>query len=231
MKRFVDTADLAALRAHAARRDIHGATTNPSLARRAGVVDYAPFCRAAAELFHPRPVSVEVVADEPGEMGRQARRLAALGENVVVKVPVSDTRGRPTADVVRGLACDGVRVNVTALFTLAQAVEMAEAASHGAPAILSVFAGRIADTGVDPVPHVAAIVRAARAIDPRIEVLWASPREVLNVVHAEQAGCHVITLTPELIAKLAHFGRDLGEYSLETVRMLTGDALAAGYRL
>lgn len=231
MKRFVDTADLAALRAHAARPDIHGATTNPSLARRAGVVDYPSFCRDAAALFHPRPVSVEVVADEFVEMGRQARWLAALGENVVVKVPVTDTRGRPTVDVVQGLARDGVRVNVTALFTVAQAVAASTAAAGGAPVILSVFAGRIADTGVDPVPHVRAIVEAAAAIDPRIEVLWASPREVLNVVHAEQAGCHVITLPPELLAKIEHFGRDLGEYSLETVRMLMGDALASGYQL
>ncbi len=231
IKRYLDSADLSVIREYAPKPDITGATTNPTLARKAGVTDYLAFCREAAALMGPKPVSFEVFADDTAGMLRQARVLAALSPNVYVKIPVMNTEGRATTEVVHELSHDGVKLNVTAVFTHVQAWATVNALKGGAPSILSLFAGRIADAGVDPVPHVAGCVAMAKSVDPRIEVLWASPREILNVVHAAQAGCSIITLTPDLLAKLKNFGKDLHTYSLETVRMLTGDALASGFTL
>jgi transaldolase len=231
VKLYLDSADLSVMREYVKRPEILGVTTNPTLARKAGVTDYLPFCREAAVIAGGKPISFEVFADDFTEMKRQARVLAALSNNVYVKIPVTDTEGRPTTEVVRELSHSGVKVNVTAVFTLGQAWGMVSALAGGAPSILSMFAGRIADAGVDPIPHVAACVSMAREADRQIEVLWASPREILNVVHAGQAGCDIITVTPDLLKKLANFGKPLKQYSLETVRMLTGDAVASGFTL
>ncbi len=231
LKLYLDTADLKVIREYSARQDILGSTTNPTLARKAGVTDYVAFCREAAQIMAGRPVSFEVFADDAPNMLRQARLLAALAPNVYVKIPVVNTEGLMTTEVVRELSHDGVKLNVTAVFTHAQAWATIQALTGGAPSILSMFAGRIADAGVDPVPHVSAVVSMAHEADASIEVLWASPREILNVVHAQQAGCAIITLTPELLVKMKNFGKSLKLYSLETVRMLTGDAIAAGFSL
>lgn len=231
VKLYLDSADLSVIREFAPRPDITGATTNPTLARKAGVTDYLAFCREAAAVMGTKPISFEVFADDEAGMVRQARALAALAPNVYVKIPVTNTEGRPTTPVVRELSQSGVKVNVTAVFTHGQAWDISAALKGGAPSILSMFAGRIADAGVDPVPHVAACVSMAKEVDPSIEVLWASPREILNVVHASQAGCAIITLTPDLLKKLGNFGKSLKAYSLETVRMLTGDAVASGFKL
>jgi transaldolase len=231
LKLYLDSADLAVIREYAVRPEISGVTTNPTLARKAGVTDFLGFCREAAKVAGLKPISFEVFADDPAGMIRQARVLAAVAPNVYVKIPVSDTEGRPTTEVVRTLSHDGVKLNVTAVFTHTQAYDISAALAGGAPSILSMFAGRIADAGVDPVPHVAACVSMAREFDPNIEVLWASPREILNVVHAGQAGCAIITLTPDLLKKLSNFGKPLKQNSLETVRMLTGDAVASGFTL
>ena len=231
VKLYLDSADLAVIREYAPKAEILGVTTNPTLARKAGVTDYLGFCREAAKVAGQKPISFEVFADDFTEMKRQARVLAAISPNVYVKIPVTDTEGRLTTEVVRELAHSGVKLNVTAVFTLAQAWAISGALAGGAPSILSLFAGRIADAGVDPIPHVAACVAMARELDPHIEVLWASPREILNVVHAGQAGCAIITVTPDLLKKLSNFGKSLKQYSLETVRMLTGDAVASGFTL
>ena len=231
VKLFLDSADLAVIREYAPRPDIAGATTNPTLARKAGVTDYLRFCREAAGAMGKKPISFEVFADDPAGMLQQARTLAGLGPNVYVKIPVTNTEGLGTTEVVRELSHSGVNVNVTAVFTHAQAWDLIGALKGGAPSILSMFAGRIADAGVDPVPHVSACVSMAKEVDRSIEVLWASPREILNVKHASQAGCAIITLTPDLLKKMTNFGKDLRVYSLETVRMLTGDAVASGFKL
>jgi transaldolase len=231
LKLYLDSADLAVIREYSNRKDITGSTTNPTLARKAGVTDYVAFCKEAAALMTGKPVSFEVFADDVPNVIRQARVLAALAPNVYVKVPVMNTEGQPMTEAVRTLSHEGIKLNVTAVFTHAQAWEVCSALKGGAPSILSMFAGRIADAGVDPVAHVAGCVSMARELDKHIEVLWASPREILNVVHAQQAGCDIITLTPDLLAKMKNFGKNLHTYSLETVRMLTGDALAAGYSL
>jgi transaldolase len=176
------------------------------------------------------PISFEVFADEPAEMVRQARLIASWGDNVYVKVPVTNTAGVPSYDVIRELSADGVHLNVTALMTTAQ-VESVAAASAGGPGhVVSVFAGRIADTGRDPMPLMAEALEAL-AHAPELELLWASPREVLNIVQAEQIGVHIITVTPDLLAKMKGFGKDLDQFSLETVQMFHDDARAAGYTL
>jgi transaldolase len=231
VKLYLDSADLQTIREYAVKPEIQGVTTNPTLARKAGVTDYLTFCREAGSAAKGKPISFEVFADDFTEMKRQARVLAALSPNVYVKIPVTDTEGRATTEVVRELSHSGVKVNVTAVFTLGQAWAICGALAGGAPSILSMFAGRIADAGVDPLPHLAASVAMAKEVDARIEVLWASPREILNVVHAAQAGCAIITVTPDLLKKLSNFGKSLTQYSLETVRMLTGDAVASGFTL
>jgi transaldolase len=209
---------------------ISGFTTNPTLMRKSGVSHYEGFAHKILETITSHPVSFEVFADENDEMVRQARLIASWGENVYVKVPVTNTRGVSTTDVVRELSADGVHLNVTALMTLSQVEDVAAAASGGAGHIISVFAGRIADTGRDPMPIMRDAV-AAIAHDPTLELLWASPREVLNKVQAEQCGVHIITMTADLLAKVKSLGKDLEQLSLETVQMFHGDAQAAGYTL
>lgn len=230
VKLFSDGADLAGMLKIAQHDYIKGFTTNPSLMRKAGVSNYQEFAREVLRHIRDRPISFEVFSDELDEMVRQARRIAAWGDNVYVKIPVTNTRTESTAAIVRTLARDGVKLNVTALFTLEQVRVVGEALRGGAPSIVSVFAGRIADAGCDPVPF----MRAAREIlttTPTAELLWASPRELLNVIQANDVGCHVITATNDILSKLHLLGKDLAEFSLDTVKMFYDDARSAGYQL
>jgi transaldolase len=230
VKLFADGADLAGIAKLAADPRIAGFTTNPTLMRKAGVSDYAAFGRQALEIVGGRPISFEVFADDAAGMLRQARELASWGSNVYVKIPVSDTKGTSTEAVVRELTSAGVRLNVTALMTEAQ-VRHVCAALKGTPgAFVSVFAGRIADTGRDPVPMMTANAKICASV-PNVELIWASPRELLNVFHADAAGVHIITATHDILAKLELVGKDLDDYSLETVAMFHQDAIAAGFTL
>jgi len=198
--------------------------------RRSGVSDYEGFARKLLEHITDRPVSFEVFADEHHEMVRQARLIASWGDNVYVKIPVTDTRGKSTAAVVRELTDSGVHLNVTALMTLAQVEAVTSTLADGPRAVISVFAGRVADTGIDPVPLMRAALETM-APHPELELLWASPREILNVRQADDLGVHIITVTHDLLKKLPLLARDLDAFSLETVRMFHDDAMTAGYLL
>ena len=230
VKIFADGASLAEMTAWAARPEIRGFTTNPTLMRQAGVQDYEAFARDVVRAIPDRPISFEVFSDEFGEMERQARQIAAWGENVYVKIPITNTQGYPSAGLVRRLSQAGVKVNVTAVLSLGQVQEAAHALAGGAPSNLSVFAGRIADTGRDPMPLMREALSIVKPM-PSIEVIWASPREALNVYQADEVGCHIITATGAILDKLALAGKDLDEFSLDTVRMFRGDAVKAGYQL
>jgi transaldolase len=209
---------------------VRGFTCNPTLMRKAGVETYESFARDILAVVPDRPFSFEVFSDDFDEMERQARKIASWGDNVFVKIPVTNTLGETSARLVRRLASSGVQLNVTALMTIAQVREMAEALADGPHGFVSVFAGRIADTGRDPIPLMAAAVELLRP-HSHLELIWASPREILNVVQAAAIGCHVITVTHDLLKKLPILGTTLEEMSLDTVRMFHGDAEGAGYTL
>jgi transaldolase len=230
VKLFADGADLPGMLEMARLPHIRGFTTNPTLMRKAGVSDYRAFARDVLRAIPDRPISFEVFSDEFEEMERQAREIASWGDNVYVKVPVTNTRAQPAYELVRRLSRAGLRLNVTALLTLDQVRAVSEALRAGAPSCISVFAGRIADTGRDPLPLMAEAVRIL-ADQPQQELIWASPRELLNVFQADQAGCHIITATNDILKKLSLVGRDLAAYSLDTVRMFFDDGRAAGYAL
>jgi len=230
VKIFADGANLQAILELVDHPRIAGFTTNPTLMRRAGVSDYEGFARKLLEHITDRPVSFEVFADEHHEMVRQARLIASWGSNVYVKIPVTDTCGKSTAAVVRELAGSGVHLNVTALMTLAQVEAVTSTLAGGPRAVISVFAGRVADTGTDPVPLMRAALEAMAPYS-ELELLWASPREILNVRQADDLGVHIITVTHDLLEKLPLLGRDLDAFSLETVRMFHNDAVTAGYLL
>jgi transaldolase len=230
IKLFADGADLASMLELYANQAIRGFTTNPTLMRKAGVHDYAAFARTVLTAIPDRPMSFGVFADELEAMEEQAHEIAAWGRNVCVKIPVMNTRGVFTGPVIERLSAAGVVVNVTALLTLDQVRRVAECLAPGTPALISVFAGRIADTGRDPVPVMAAAVKILRA-RPKAELMWASPREVLNVFQADAIGCHIITATIDILKKLALRGKDLDQYTVETVQMFHTDASAAGYAI
>jgi transaldolase len=230
VKIFADGADLAGMRVLLENPLIKGFTTNPTLMHKAGVTDYESFGRQLLDLVGERPVSFEVFSDELSGMRVQALELASWGPSVYVKIPVTTTTGLSTADLVDDLSHDGVKLNVTALTTVAQVETIGAALAGGAPSVVSVFAGRIADTGVEPVPIMEESLRALADV-PSAELLWASPRELLNIVQASQVGCHIITVTSDLLAKLPILGTDLAEYSLATVRMFHRDAASAGLSL
>jgi transaldolase len=227
---FADGADLEGILALAADPRIAGFTTNPTLMRKVGLTDYVRFALDLLERVTEHPISFEVFADEAGEMGRQARAIASWGENVYVKIPVTSTTGESMAPLARELSQEGVKVNVTALFTTAQVELITAAVADGAPSYISVFAGRIADAGVDPMPIMARAVEIMTRA-PRSELIWASPREILNLIQADALGCHIITITHDLLRKLDGLGKSLEQFSLETVRMFHDDALAAGFTL
>lgn len=230
VKIFADGADLAGMIEMAADPLIAGLTTNPTLMRQAGVTDYRSFARAVLDSIQDKPISFEVFSDEFDEMERQALEIASWGANVNVKIPITNTRGESAAPLVARLSAQGVKVNVTAMMTQAQVQDVAPALSAGAGGYVSVFAGRIADAGVDPVPVMRGVVEYLQD-HPGVELIWASPREVLNIKQADAVGCHIITVTNALIKKMALFGKDLDEFSLETVKMFYNDASAAGYTL
>jgi transaldolase len=230
VKLFADGADLDSILALAADRRIAGFTTNPTLMWKAGLTDYQDFAERLLERITQHPISFEVFADDADEMRRQARLIASWGDNVYVKIPVTTTAGESMAALVRELSEDGVKVNVTALFTTAQVELITAAVKDGAPSYISVFAGRIADAGIDPVSIMAQSVRIMLDA-PRSELIWASPREILNVIQADQVGCHIITMTHDLLAKLGSLGKDLNQFSLETVQMFHRDAISAGFTL
>lgn len=230
IKIFADGADLAGMRALYAQPYIQGFTTNPTLMRKAGISDYRAFAREVLAAIPDRPISFEVFSDEFPEMDRQAREIASWGEHVYVKIPVTNTRRESAMPLVRRLSADGVKVNVTALMSLAQVRDTVAAVADGAPSCISVFAGRIADTGRDPIPLMSAALELL-ALAPRAELIWASPRELLNVIQADAIGCHIITVTSDILKKLSTVGRDLDDYSLDTVQMFRTDAVAAGFQL
>lgn len=230
IKLFADGADKAQIVKSQANPLIRGFTTNPTLMRAAGVTDYETFAREILEIVRDRPISFEVFADDFCEMERQARKIAAWAENVFVKVPVTNTRRESSMELAGKLSHSGVKVNLTALLTLDQVRSSAAALAGGAPAFVSVFAGRIADTGLDPVPIMSAAAEIV-SMHSNIELIWASPRELLNIFQANEAGCHIITVPDNILSKLESVGKDLTDFSLETVAMFHNDATRCGYRL
>lgn len=230
VKIFADGADQPGMLEMYRNPLIRGFTTNPTLMRKAGVADYEAFARDVLAVIPDRPISFEVFADDESEMERQARKIASWGENVYVKIPVTNTRGIPTNALVNRLSRSGIKVNVTALMTIRQVRSVVEALEGGAPAYVSVFAGRVADTGRDPLPIMAEAVRVLQGA-PNAELIWASPRELLNVFQAASIGCQIITATNDILKKLSLVDKNLDEYSLETVRMFYDDAERAGFRL
>jgi transaldolase len=230
IKLYQDGAELPKMIAARAQGVVDGFTTNPTLMRKAGVSDYKEFAKKVIAAIPDLPISFEVFSDAFDMMEREAREIASWGGDTYVKIPITNTKGESAAPLIRKLSAERFSLNVTAIMTLDQVEAVASAAASGARTIVSVFAGRIADTGVDPVPMMTKAVAILKDL-PRAELLWASPREVLNVVQAEECGCHIITATPDLIAKVPLFGKDLSQYSLETVKMFYEDARAAGFKL
>jgi transaldolase len=228
---FADGANLEQMLELAADPLVQGFTTNPTLMKQCGVKDYAAFSRKLLGAIPDKPISFEVLADDPAEIRRQALAIAGWGDNVYVKIPVTNSEGDSLDGLVHDLSHRGVKVNVTAVFTLDQVWSSCLALKGGAPSVVSVFAGRIADTGLDPAPHMRAALAICRSVDRGIELLWASPREVLNVVQADEIGVDIITVTEAIRTRLNLLGKDLGEFSRETVRMFGRDGQAAGFRL
>lgn len=230
VKIFADGADFDGIMKMSRNPHIKGFTTNPSLMRKAGVTDYEAFARKLLAAVPDRPVSLEVFADDFEEMERQALGIASWGKNVNVKIPVTNSKREFAGPLIRKLSAAGVMLNVTAVFTLDQVRRVTECLADGTPAIVSVFAGRIADTGIDPVPLMAEAVRILKA-KPKAELIWASPRELLNIIQADAIGCHIITVTNDIIGKLELVGKDQDDYSLETVQMFYRDATAAEFSI
>jgi transaldolase len=230
VKIFADGADYDGMIKLSQNRVIKGFTTNPTLMRKAGVSDYETFARKVLAAITDRPVSFEVFADDFANMAEQAREIATWGPNVNVKIPITNTKGEPASELIRTLSSEGVALNITAIFTLDQVRAVADSLAPTTPAIVSVFAGRIADSGVDPVPHMRACKKLLTS-RPKASLLWASTRELLNIFHAEASGCDIVTVPNEFLNKLDTVGKDLGEFSRETVQMFYRDAMAAGYHI
>jgi transaldolase len=230
VKLFADGADLAGIKEMAPNPAIKGFTTNPTLMRKAGVADYKAFALQVLQVVGGRPISFEVFADDFGEMEKQALEIASWGKNIYVKIPVTNTKGEFCGALVERLSRAGVQLNVTAMTTADQVKRVTDRLAAETPAIISVFAGRVADTGRDPMPIMAEAVRIMKA-KPKAELIWASPRELLNIFQADAVGCHIITATNDILKKLSLVGKDLDAYSLETVEMFYKDAKAAGYNI
>ncbi len=228
VKIFADGADKNGMLEMYAKPYIKGFTTNPTLMRVAGITDYKTFALDVLQAIPDMPISFEVFSDEFGDMERQALEIRSWGENVYVKIPVTNTKQQPAYDLIGRLAQADVKLNVTALMTLEQVRYVSEAIADGPSSYISLFAGRIADTGHDPLPMVAAAVELLRPY-PNQELIWASPRELLNIFQADAVGCHIITVTNNILKKLQLLGKDLNEYSLDTVKMFYNDAQQAGY--
>ena len=230
VKIFADGADKARMLELYRHPLIKGFTTNPTLTRRAKISDYRGFAREIIAAIPDRPISFEVFSDEFDEMERQALEISSWGDNVYVKIPITNTRGEPSCDLARRLTRASVKLNVTALMTLDQVRDISHCLAEGPSSFVSVFAGRVADAGRDPVPLMAAAVELLRPY-PNLELVWASPRELLNIFQADAVGCHIITVTYNILRKLHLVGKDLHEYSLDTVKMFYDDANHAGYCL
>jgi transaldolase len=230
VKIFADGAEKGGMLEMYAKPYIKGFTTNPTLMHKVGLTDYRAFARDIVSAIPDRPISFEVFSDEFQQMERQAREIATWGDNVYVKIPVTNTRREPAYDLVRRLANDGVKLNITAIMTIDQVRNVVDAVKDGAPSCVSVFAGRIADTGRDPVPIMSECVEILKAA-PRSELIWASPRELLNIIQADAIGCHIITVTNDILKKLPLIGKDLADYSLDTVKMFYDDGRKAGFTL
>lgn len=230
IKLFSDGADKKGMLEMYHNPAIKGFTTNPTLMRKAGVTDYKAFALDILATIHDRSMSFEVFADEFDEMEEQAQEIASWGKNVVVKIPVTNTKGQFAGPLIKHLSASGIPLNITAILTLKQVQDVADCLSKNTPSIVSVFAGRIADTGIDPVPMMQEALNILKPL-PKAELLWASPRELLNVIQANDIGCHIITATNDILNKLNILGKNLQEYSLETVKMFYRDALAAGFEI
>ena len=231
IKIYADGADKAGILELYRQPYIQGLTTNPTLMKKAGIKDYEAFSRDILQTVTAKPISLEVFADEFPEMKRQALKIAGWGDNVYVKIPITNTRAESSVPLIRELAAEGVRLNITAILTLEQVRGVAAALNPQVPSVVSVFAGRVADTGVDPMPLMSS-AREILAGQPRAELLWASVREVFNIVQAEQSGCDIVTVTHDVLAKAAKLlDMDLTALSLDTVKMFASDAASAGYRL
>jgi transaldolase len=230
VKLFQDGADIASMIAARDRGLVSGYTTNPTLMRKAGITDYKAFAQQVIAAIPDMPISFEVFSDDFATMEQEAREIASWGGNTYIKIPITNTKGESAGPLISVLSKEGFSLNVTAMLTLDQVDTVAAAVSPSSRTIVSVFAGRIADTGIDPVPVMTEAIRRLSHL-PKAELLWASPREVLNVAQADSCGCHIITATPDIIAKLALSGKDLNQYSLETVKMFYDDARAARYKL
>jgi transaldolase len=230
VKIFADGADKSGMLEMYSKKYIKGLTTNPTLMKKAGVSDYEHFAREILLTIKDKPISFEVFSDELDEMKRQAYKITKWGENVYVKIPVTNTRKIPTNTIIKALSDDGVKLNITAIMTLTQVRDVVFNLNPNVSSYVSVFAGRIADTGIDPLPLMTRAIEIARS-KPKAEIIWASPRELLNIFHADKIGCHIITVTNDILKKLELVGYDLEEYSLDTVKMFYNDASAAGYKL
>jgi transaldolase len=230
VKIFADGADLVGIRQLTSNPLVKGYTTNPTLMKQVGIKNYLDFSKEVLEVISGAPISLEVFSDEFNEMRTQALKLAALGDNVYVKIPITNTKSQSSQELVRELSASGVKLNVTAIFTIPQVEVTVKALSEGPASYVSIFAGRIADAGVDPIPT---MQKALEIMKPhkQMELIWASPRELLNVVQAHEIGAHVITVTHDLLKKLPSLGKDLDQFSLETVKMFADDAIAAGFSL
>jgi transaldolase len=230
VKIFADGADKAGMLEMYEKTFIKGLTTNPTLMKRAGVADYRAFCKDVLTSINNKPISFEVFSDDFSEMERQALEIASWGNNVYVKIPITNTKREGCYSIVKKLADQKVKLNVTALMTLDQVRNVVAALNPNIPSYVSVFAGRIADTGCDPVPLMTSAVDILK-MAPAAELIWASPRELLNIFQADEIGCHIITVTNDILKKLQLVGYDLDEYSLDTVKMFYEDAVAADYKL
>ncbi len=230
IKLYADGADLDGMIEEYKKGIASGFTTNPTLMKKAEVKSYEDFAKAALKAIPDLPISFEVFSDDLPGMEREARKIAGWGKNVYIKIPVTNTKGESTAPLVKKLSHDGLKLNVTAILTLDQVKTVAKALSPDTPSIVSVFAGRIADTGRDPMPIMKDAVKILKPL-PKAELLWASTRELLNLVQAESCGCHIITITNDILKKVPQVGKDLNQLSLETVQMFYSDAQSAGYKI
>jgi transaldolase len=230
VKIFADGADKKGMLEMAAKPLIKGLTTNPTLMRKAGIADYRAFALDVLKDIPEKPISFEVFSDDFKEMERQAIQIAGWADNVYVKIPITNTKRELAYALIRKLSGQGIKLNVTAIMTLEQVRGVAVSLNPAVPSYISVFAGRVADTGRDPVPHMAEAVKLLKET-PRVELIWASPRELLNIFQADSIGCHIITVTNDVLKKLSLVGKDLDDYSLDTVKMFYSDALSAGYSI
>lgn len=230
VKIFADGADKAGMVEMAAKPYIQGLTTNPTLMRKAGITDYKAFAQDILKVITDKPISFEVFSDDFDEMEKQAVEIASWADNVYVKIPVTNTKREPAYSLVKRLSKKGIKLNVTAIMSLDQVRDVAANLDPAVPSYISVFAGRIADTGVDPIPHMTESLKLMKNL-PEAELIWASPRELLNIFQADSIGCHIITVTNDVLKKLELVGKNLDDYSLDTVKMFYNDAISAGYSI